>query len=308
MSYFRPPQSAVPVTHLHKAELVATGFGQDDTWALIGGGFGLYSSAGMHASLGPVRSSYYRVGYCRAGSYSVEVGVQHGQLVPGGVHCIGPEQYFHLVRLDPASECWYLVFTAEFIERLVPEGQLRQTFPFFGYEASPFLQIPPVGQPKLEAAFLALNHEVRTPGPHQLFATAWALVGVLLAILREGTPTQVPPEGAPGRLGEVSTRFLALVGRHFVRERQVGFYAQQLALSPWTLTRTVRSELGLTPREVIAQMVLKEAKALLRYTELGVAEIAYQLDFADPAHFTRFFRRYGGEAPSVFRARVQRPG
>ena len=49
-----------------------------------------------------------------------------------------------------------------------------------------------------------------------------------------------------------------------------------------------------------------EAKRLLRYTSMGVSEIAYELGFDDPAYFTRFFSQRTSMAPRAFRARAPR--
>jgi AraC family transcriptional activator of pobA len=45
-----------------------------------------------------------------------------------------------------------------------------------------------------------------------------------------------------------------------------------------------------------------EAKRLLLYTGMTVAEVGYDLGFEDPAYFTRFFAEREGRAPSAFRA------
>jgi AraC-like DNA-binding protein len=48
-------------------------------------------------------------------------------------------------------------------------------------------------------------------------------------------------------------------------------------------------------------MLVQEAKAVLKYTDASIAEIAYQLNFSEPASFNRFFKKMTGETPLVFR-------
>ena len=50
-------------------------------------------------------------------------------------------------------------------------------------------------------------------------------------------------------------------------------------------------------------MILQGAKSLLLYTNNSVAEIAYRLDFSDPASFNRFFKTITNETPLVYRSR-----
>jgi len=47
--------------------------------------------------------------------------------------------------------------------------------------------------------------------------------------------------------------------------------------------------------------VLTEAKRQLVFTNQAIHEIAYDLAFSDPSHFTRFFRKQTGMTPQAFR-------
>jgi AraC family transcriptional regulator, transcriptional activator of pobA len=42
---------------------------------------------------------------------------------------------------------------------------------------------------------------------------------------------------------------------------------------------------------LISERLLLEAKKLLRYTDLPIAEVADYLGFAEPTHFSHFFRQ-----------------
>ena len=53
--------------------------------------------------------------------------------------------------------------------------------------------------------------------------------------------------------------------------------------------------------EIIRQRLLLEAERLSAHTEMAVSEIAYALNFEDPAYFSRFFRRLAGQSPGEFR-------
>ncbi|HEY1121221.1 MAG TPA: helix-turn-helix domain-containing protein, partial [Haloferula sp.] len=50
---------------------------------------------------------------------------------------------------------------------------------------------------------------------------------------------------------------------------------------------------------------LLDAKRLLLYSELSVAEIGYRLGFKDPSYFGRFFRRYESRTPAEFRDEIR---
>ena len=92
-----------------------------------------------------------------------------------------------------------------------------------------------------------------------------------------------------------------LVEEHFRRERQLAFYAGKLAMTPDRLNDHVKRAAGVTAGHMIRQRVLTEAKRQLVFTNQPIHEIAYDLTFADPSHFARFFRKQTGTTPQAFR-------
>jgi AraC family transcriptional activator of pobA len=94
-----------------------------------------------------------------------------------------------------------------------------------------------------------------------------------------------------------------LVEEHFRTERQLGFYSHKLAITPDRLNDMVKRATGVTAGHLIRQRVLTEAKRQLVFTTVAIHEIAYDLNFSDPSHFARFFRKQTGVTPQEFRDR-----
>jgi AraC family transcriptional activator of pobA len=92
-----------------------------------------------------------------------------------------------------------------------------------------------------------------------------------------------------------------LVDEHFRKERLISFYAGKLAMTPDRLNDHVKRATGVTAGHLIRQRVLTEAKRQLVFTTQAIHEIAYDLAFSDPSHFTRFFRKQTGTTPQAFR-------
>jgi AraC family transcriptional activator of pobA len=92
-----------------------------------------------------------------------------------------------------------------------------------------------------------------------------------------------------------------LVDEHFRKERLLSFYAEKLAMTPDRLNDHVKRAAGVTAGHLIRQRVLTEAKRQLVFTNQAIHEIAYDLAFSDPSHFTRFFRKQTGTTPQAFR-------
>jgi AraC family transcriptional regulator, transcriptional activator of pobA len=92
-----------------------------------------------------------------------------------------------------------------------------------------------------------------------------------------------------------------LVDAHFRKERLLSFYAEKLAMTSDRLNDHVKRASGVTAGHLIRQRVLTEAKRQLVFSNQPIHEIAYDLAFSDPSHFTRFFRKVTGMTPQAFR-------
>lgn len=97
------------------------------------------------------------------------------------------------------------------------------------------------------------------------------------------------------------TRFQELVERKYLQEHRVTFYAQALGVTAKALTMQTSRLLGRSPRQIIQERCLLEARRFLAYSDLSIAEIGYELGFEDPNYFTRFFRQQARITPAAFR-------
>lgn len=94
--------------------------------------------------------------------------------------------------------------------------------------------------------------------------------------------------------------FVKLVHNHFRTERNVSFYANRLCVSERHLTQTVRQVTGRTPGRWVSDMVIIEAKNLLRFSGKNIQQIAYTLNFANQSAFGHYFKHHTGQSPTAF--------
>ncbi|NML40635.1 helix-turn-helix transcriptional regulator [Chitinophaga sp. G-6-1-13] len=96
-------------------------------------------------------------------------------------------------------------------------------------------------------------------------------------------------------------KFTALVNNNYVEKRTVDEYAQLLHITPNHLSQVIKAASGKNALSHINERVVTEAKSLILYTKFTMAEIAYQLNFSDPANFGSFFKKQMGLTPLEFR-------
>ena len=101
---------------------------------------------------------------------------------------------------------------------------------------------------------------------------------------------------------DILRNYNLLVENNYKNEHQVKFYARQLHKSPKTLSNLFLLYNNKSPLEVIQARIILEAKRLFQYTNKSSKEIAEELGFNNPSHFSRFFKSKSGISPTEFKA------
>ncbi|MDO6431734.1 AraC family transcriptional regulator [Flavitalea sp. BT771] len=109
----------------------------------------------------------------------------------------------------------------------------------------------------------------------------------------------------PG-MGAMFEEFRKLVYTHFRTKRLVTDYASLLHVTPNHLNKNIKAFTGKSPTQWIDEMILAEAKVLLRQTSLSISAVALEVGFTDQSYFARLFRKYEGVTPSSFREGIEK--
>jgi len=103
-------------------------------------------------------------------------------------------------------------------------------------------------------------------------------------------------------------KFENLLNEYFASDKpqkigtpSVGYFAKRLHLSPNYFGDLVKKETGKSAQEYIQNKLIEVAKERVFDPNKSVSEIAYELGFKYPQHFTRLFKQRVGHSPSEFR-------
>jgi AraC family transcriptional regulator, transcriptional activator of pobA len=96
-------------------------------------------------------------------------------------------------------------------------------------------------------------------------------------------------------------QFINLVDRDFAIRHEVSYYAGELHITDGHFNDLCKIHLGTSAKNYIQNRLITQAKRLLWYSDLQVAEIALQLNFDDPSYFVRKFKQHTGSTPLMFR-------
>jgi AraC family transcriptional regulator, transcriptional activator of pobA len=88
---------------------------------------------------------------------------------------------------------------------------------------------------------------------------------------------------------------------NFKNQKQVNYYAKQIVITEKRLNQATTRVLGKSPKEIIDDRVILEAKRILAHTTESVKEIAYHLGFEEPTNFIKYFKKHATITPTEFR-------
>lgn len=97
-------------------------------------------------------------------------------------------------------------------------------------------------------------------------------------------------------------KFIELVEEHYRQWHLVKAYLDEMGVSQKTLTSYMKKITGNTPRQLIEQRILIEAKRMLRDRGTQVGTIAKSLGYDDISNFSRTFKRITGLSPNEYRS------
>ena len=109
------------------------------------------------------------------------------------------------------------------------------------------------------------------------------------------------PNKITTRSDEIHKKFIQLVMKNYTSKRQTAFYASQLSISPQHLCMIIKQKTGRSVSDIIADMIIMDAKSQLMATDLTIQEISYSLNFPNVSFFGKYFKRYVGVSPQKFR-------
>lgn len=146
-----------------------------------------------------------------------------------------------------------------------------------------------------------LAREMTWTAPGHATAVEALLVTLLVECLRATHMAETEPRLAHGAQAALVARFRAQVEADYRHETRVEAFAERLGVSPKRLRAACLQIAGAPPLRIIQDRLALEAKRLMLYSNMTVAEAGYYLGFDDPAYFSRFFTRAAGVSPRKFR-------
>lgn len=106
-----------------------------------------------------------------------------------------------------------------------------------------------------------------------------------------------------GRKEELFIRFIHLIHNFCPKEREVGFYADKLHITSRYLSSITQNVSDKSAKYIIDKHAIQRIKIMLKYSNMSIQDISYELNFPDQSFFARYFKKHTGMTPLEYRAK-----
>ncbi len=286
---------------LHKDGTGKSNFGMDNTSELLDHGFGLYSTSDVKKNIKHIKTEYFRISLTRQGSAGFDIGLEKYQPYRNCILFGIPGQIFSLHDVSNDFLAYYMLFTEKFISGTSAFANKTWQFPFLNYSGVQCFELTDEIASEIETIIFKINEELKKKKTQCSDTIKLYIQLILIHASRNYDSVQLSRQGTANTAQHLFSNYLKLVGQHFLTVRKVAEYADMLHVSPDHLNRAIKACSDKTAHDLIDEMVLMEAKVYLLHSPMSISEIAYKLDFADPSHFNRFFKKLCNQTPLEFR-------
>jgi AraC family transcriptional regulator, transcriptional activator of pobA len=219
-------------------------------------------------------------------------------------YTFGENQFFFLPAnqitshefISEDAEGYFLHFDDE-IFRTLSLSHVLKDFPFLDFLANPIVSVPLKTQKTFLNIFERLEELYKDLRKPEL-----GLVGYyLLVLLTEVKKFAIIEKNANKNSAAIVThQYKNLLTQYIHQKQKVSDYADLLSVTANHLNKCIKQTTNKTAQDLLNEMLIMEAKSLLKYSDLHISEIAVKLCNQTSSNFARFFKTHTGMTPKEY--------
>ena len=289
---------------------------QDISFQAIGDDLFIYDTVGHNTELDerilnlvryPLRLDAYLAIFCVSGSLGVDINLKSFELsrntllinIPGNIIRLEtPREQIQEGRFILIGMSKSFMSSVHFdFNKMFNESMSLLDNPCFHLDEAQF---------ELARDYFTLGQRLMSSGFSNLREATGSLVSSMLYLLggmwsRHLSDARLNPDRQSLRVKTIFDQFIALVTEYHNSERGMKFYADKLCLTPKYLSKLIKQASGRSAPEWIDSFVILEAKNMLKYSDIPIKAIVFQLHFPNQSVFYKFFKAHTGLTPSEYR-------
>lgn len=196
------------------------------------------------------------------------------------------------------AEGYFCHFNFDIFTNHLPQHNILRDYPFLQFIGNPVIHIDESIKPYLLNIFLRLEVEYQNENEVNLDIITVYLLALFTELKRFYTPSVSVKKNTALM---ITQNFKDALSRHIYEKQKVTEYADMLNVSPNHLNKCVKLTTGQSAQDILNEMILLEAKVLLKQTDMQISEIAYKLSQQNHSDFSRFFKAKTGITPKDYK-------
>lgn len=167
---------------------------------------------------------------------------------------------------------------------------------------SPIMPLPENISSLYQQAFALLINAYSMPKTIDNKEIIKAVFTIFMQGVIELYKNHTPYSNAPmTRNMEICREFVQLAMENYTKEHSVSYYAKRLNITLQHFCYVIKKVSGRTALEILSNIIIMDAKAQLKSTDMPVKKIAFALGFDNLSFFNKYFRQHVGMTPQEYR-------
>ena len=237
---------------------------------------------------------------CMGGSLEATINLTDYTIRENDFITLSPGSIIQINKIEGKLKLYFMVFSSKFIEGISKTKSIIDLI--YITKNHPILSLPKELACIYEEFFtLMMKIYYKEHSPYNPEILKCMLLSILYRLSDMYHERPIRSETALSRSEEICKTFSHLVIQHYTTERNILYYAKQMNITPTHLSNTVKHVTGKTVMDIISEVVIVDAKAQLKSTNIPIHEISDSLNFPNVSFFGKYFKRLTGMSPQQYR-------
>jgi AraC-like DNA-binding protein len=252
----------------------------------------------------PHRHNYYTIIWVHEAYGVHHIDFRDYNVEPDTIFFIHPQQV-HQLEIERNPKGVVILFTCDFLmSHGIREDFISNLNLFLTCDENPPIPVPRESKPVLQHITDNIFNEFKSDNVFRFEAISAQLNLFLIECNRISNLTRVATQ-PDFHNHTLIKEFKKLVEQNFRSQHKVSYYSEQLHITAKHLNEVIKASIGRTAKEYILDRILLEAKRTAHFTDLSSKQIAFQLGFNDPAHFSKLFKKCQGISFTEYKAQIR---
>lgn len=237
---------------------------------------------------------------CMGGTLEATINLTDYTIRENDFITLSPGSIIQINKIEGKLKLYFMVFSSKFIEGISKTKSIIDLI--YITKSHPILSLPKEFACIYEEFFtLMMKVYYKEHSPYNPEILKCMLLSILYRLSDMYHERPIRSETVLSRSEEICKTFSHLVIQHYTTERSIAYYAKQMNITPTHLSNTVKHITGKTVMDIISEVVIVDAKAQLKSTNIPIHEISDSLNFPNVSFFGKYFKRLTGMSPQQYR-------